>query len=157
MYFTRLVFHIKCLNQCFIFCLALKKTNIYLYRYIYITKLYALDVTASEEVCAMLLFASAECGGPISGAVSGRILSPGYPAPYDNNLHCTWTIEADIGKTIRYPQNSSLRHFKVNAFHCHWSSLGGPPYYTTAFLWQGEASVDVLLKTHQSKSSNSRC
>uniref|UniRef100_A0A8C5A117 CUB and Sushi multiple domains 1 n=1 Tax=Gadus morhua TaxID=8049 RepID=A0A8C5A117_GADMO len=42
----------------------------------------------------------AECGGPISGAISGRILSPGYPAPYDNNLHCTWTIEADIGKTI---------------------------------------------------------
>ncbi|CAG5854549.1 unnamed protein product [Menidia menidia] len=42
----------------------------------------------------------AECGGHISGAVSGRILSPGYPAPYDNNLHCTWTIEADAGKTI---------------------------------------------------------
>ncbi|XP_029281787.1 LOW QUALITY PROTEIN: CUB and sushi domain-containing protein 1-like [Cottoperca gobio] len=42
----------------------------------------------------------AECGGHLTGAVSGRILSPGYPAPYDNNLHCTWTIEADIGKTI---------------------------------------------------------
>uniref|UniRef100_A0A3P8W7T0 CUB and Sushi multiple domains 1 n=1 Tax=Cynoglossus semilaevis TaxID=244447 RepID=A0A3P8W7T0_CYNSE len=42
----------------------------------------------------------AECGGHITGAVSGRILSPGYPAPYDNNLHCSWTIEADTGKTI---------------------------------------------------------
>ncbi|XP_077451119.1 CUB and sushi domain-containing protein 1-like isoform X2 [Stigmatopora argus] len=42
----------------------------------------------------------AECGGHITGAESGRILSPGYPAPYDNNLHCTWTIEADTGKTI---------------------------------------------------------
>eukprot|EP00063_Salmo_salar_P060825 XP_014035660.1 PREDICTED: CUB and sushi domain-containing protein 1-like isoform X3 [Salmo salar] len=42
----------------------------------------------------------AECGGHIAGAVSGRILSPGYPAPYDNNLHCTWSIEADTGKTI---------------------------------------------------------
>ncbi|XP_077568652.1 CUB and sushi domain-containing protein 1-like isoform X2 [Stigmatopora nigra] len=42
----------------------------------------------------------AECGGHITGADSGRILSPGYPAPYDNNLHCTWTIEADTGKTI---------------------------------------------------------
>ncbi|XP_047218456.1 CUB and sushi domain-containing protein 1-like [Girardinichthys multiradiatus] len=42
----------------------------------------------------------AECGGHITGAVSGRILSPGYPAPYDNNLHCTWTVEADTGKTI---------------------------------------------------------
>ncbi|KAK1891689.1 CUB and sushi domain containing protein 1, partial [Dissostichus eleginoides] len=43
---------------------------------------------------------NAECGGHLTGAVSGRILSPGYPAPYDNNLHCTWTIEADTGKTI---------------------------------------------------------
>eukprot|EP00066_Takifugu_rubripes_P030099 XP_011619365.1 PREDICTED: CUB and sushi domain-containing protein 1-like [Takifugu rubripes] len=42
----------------------------------------------------------AECGGHIPAAVSGRILSPGYPAPYDNNLHCTWIIEADTGKTI---------------------------------------------------------
>ncbi|KAJ8250433.1 hypothetical protein COCON_G00223550 [Conger conger] len=42
----------------------------------------------------------AECGGLLQGATSGRILSPGYPAPYDNNLHCTWSIEADTGKTI---------------------------------------------------------
>ncbi|XP_036402136.1 CUB and sushi domain-containing protein 1-like [Megalops cyprinoides] len=42
----------------------------------------------------------AECGDHIRGATSGRILSPGYPAPYDNNLHCTWSIEADTGKTI---------------------------------------------------------
>ncbi|MBN3309505.1 CSMD1 protein, partial [Amia calva] len=42
----------------------------------------------------------AECGGHNTGATSGRILSPGYPAPYDNNLHCTWSIEADSGKTI---------------------------------------------------------
>ncbi|XP_039595033.1 CUB and sushi domain-containing protein 1-like [Polypterus senegalus] len=42
----------------------------------------------------------AECGGHLHGATSGRILSPGYPAPYDNNLHCVWTIEADPGKTI---------------------------------------------------------
>ncbi|XP_062981165.1 CUB and sushi domain-containing protein 1 [Elgaria multicarinata webbii] len=42
----------------------------------------------------------AECGGRIHAASSGRILSPGYPAPYDNNLHCTWIIEADPGRTI---------------------------------------------------------
>ncbi|KAJ8775757.1 hypothetical protein J1605_016155 [Eschrichtius robustus] len=44
----------------------------------------------------------AECGGQIHAATSGRILSPGYPSPYDNNLHCTWVVEADPGKTIRY-------------------------------------------------------
>ncbi|XP_041089827.1 CUB and sushi domain-containing protein 2-like [Polyodon spathula] len=43
----------------------------------------------------------AECGGQIRGETSGRILSPGYPSPYDHNLHCVWTIEADSGSTIR--------------------------------------------------------
>lgn len=50
----------------------------------------------------------AECGGQIHAATSGRILSPGYPAPYDNNLHCTWIIEADPGKTIRYMLNFNI-------------------------------------------------
>ncbi|KAJ8268254.1 hypothetical protein COCON_G00134260 [Conger conger] len=42
----------------------------------------------------------AECGGVIKDELSGRILSPGYPAPYDHNLHCMWTIEAASGSTI---------------------------------------------------------
>ncbi|XP_058853305.1 CUB and sushi domain-containing protein 2-like [Acipenser ruthenus] len=42
----------------------------------------------------------AECGGQIRGETSGRILSPGYPSPYDHNLHCVWTIKADSGSTI---------------------------------------------------------
>ncbi|KAG8517559.1 LOW QUALITY PROTEIN: CUB and sushi domain-containing protein 1, partial [Galemys pyrenaicus] len=43
----------------------------------------------------------AECGGQVRAATSGRVLSPGYPAPYDSNLHCTWVLEADLGRTIR--------------------------------------------------------
>ncbi|KPP67001.1 CUB and sushi domain-containing protein 1-like, partial [Scleropages formosus] len=42
----------------------------------------------------------AECGGHIKGEATGRILSPGYPAPYDHNLHCEWIIEAEPGSTI---------------------------------------------------------
>ncbi|CAB1350804.1 unnamed protein product, partial [Coregonus sp. 'balchen'] len=38
-----------------------------------------------------------ECGGKFTGESSGRILSPGYPFPYDNNLRCTWIIEVDSG------------------------------------------------------------
>lgn len=57
---------------------------------------------------AILIYFVAECGGRIHAATSGRILSPGYPAPYDNNLHCTWIIEADPGKTIRYMLNFSI-------------------------------------------------
>lgn len=55
-----------------------------------------------------LTYFVAECGGRIHAATSGRILSPGYPAPYDNNLHCTWIIEADPGKTIRYMLNFNI-------------------------------------------------
>ncbi len=46
----------------------------------------------------------AECGGTIKDEPSGRILSPGYPAPYEHNLHCMWTIEAAPGSTIRSEQ-----------------------------------------------------
>ncbi len=61
-------------------------------------------------VCVCVLCVCvAECGGHISDATSGRILSPGYPAPYDNNLHCTWSIEADTG------QNHQV--WKVLCFH----------------------------------------
>lgn len=42
----------------------------------------------------------AECGGLIHGEKVGRVLSPGYPAPYDHNLNCVWIIEADAGCTI---------------------------------------------------------
>uniref|UniRef100_A0A673MZM1 CUB and sushi domain-containing protein 3-like n=1 Tax=Sinocyclocheilus rhinocerous TaxID=307959 RepID=A0A673MZM1_9TELE len=42
----------------------------------------------------------AECGGSFKGESSGRILSPGYPFPYDNNLRCTWTFEVDSGNTV---------------------------------------------------------
>uniref|UniRef100_A0A8C5DPG5 CUB and sushi domain-containing protein 3-like n=1 Tax=Gouania willdenowi TaxID=441366 RepID=A0A8C5DPG5_GOUWI len=42
----------------------------------------------------------AECGGSFKGVSSGRILSPGYPFPYDNNLRCTWTIEVNTGNIV---------------------------------------------------------
>lgn len=43
----------------------------------------------------------AECGGSFKGESTGRILSPGYPFPYDNNLRCTWTIEVNSGNIVR--------------------------------------------------------
>ena len=48
----------------------------------------------------------AECGGTIKNEPSGRILSPGYPAPYEHNLHCIWNIEAPPGSTIRSDRHS---------------------------------------------------
>uniref|UniRef100_A0A8C9Y1H6 CUB and Sushi multiple domains 2 n=1 Tax=Sander lucioperca TaxID=283035 RepID=A0A8C9Y1H6_SANLU len=72
----------------------------------------------------------AECGGTIKGELSGRILSPGYPAPYEHNLHCLWTIEATPGSTI------SL-HFLV--YHTE-------EVHDVLRIWDGPQDGGVLLR-----------
>uniref|UniRef100_A0AAX7V0K9 CUB and Sushi multiple domains 2 n=1 Tax=Astatotilapia calliptera TaxID=8154 RepID=A0AAX7V0K9_ASTCA len=72
----------------------------------------------------------AECGGTIKDEPSGRILSPGYPAPYEHNLHCMWTIEAAPGSTI------SL-HFLV--FHTE-------EVHDVLRIWDGPQDGGVLLR-----------
>ncbi|XP_075454326.1 CUB and sushi domain-containing protein 1 [Ascaphus truei] len=72
----------------------------------------------------------AECGGRIYAVASGRILSPGYPAPYENNLHCTWILEADPGKAI------SL-HFIVFDTEVSHDILK---------VWDGPVESNVLLR-----------
>lgn len=61
-------------------------------------------LTESLTCCFLIaaLFSPAECGGRFKGESSGRILSPGYPFPYDNNLRCMWMIEVDPGNIVRY-------------------------------------------------------
>lgn len=56
---------------------------------------------ALSEVFMCLCVYAAECGGNFKGESTGRILSPGYPFPYDNNLRCTWTIEVSSGNIVR--------------------------------------------------------
>lgn len=72
------------------------------------------------SVALLYLLFIAECGGTITEEPSGRILSPGYPAPYEHNLHCMWTIEAAPGSTIRSKQHPSLPFlcFLVLWLHC---------------------------------------
>lgn len=36
----------------------------------------------------------AACGGVIRNATTGRIVSPGFPGNYSNNLTCHWLLEA---------------------------------------------------------------
>ncbi|XP_029427966.1 CUB and sushi domain-containing protein 2 isoform X2 [Rhinatrema bivittatum] len=72
----------------------------------------------------------AECGGSMQGELSGRILSPGYPAPYDHNLNCVWTVEADSGCTIRL-------HFMV--FHTE-------EVHDVLRIWDGSVENGILLK-----------
>uniref|UniRef100_A0A3P8W543 CUB and Sushi multiple domains 2 n=1 Tax=Cynoglossus semilaevis TaxID=244447 RepID=A0A3P8W543_CYNSE len=72
----------------------------------------------------------AECGGNLKDEPAGRILSPGYPAPYEHNLHCMWTIEAPPGSTI------SL-HFLV--FHTE-------EVHDVLRIWDGPQDGGVLLR-----------
>uniref|UniRef100_A0A8B9LZ55 CUB and Sushi multiple domains 2 n=1 Tax=Astyanax mexicanus TaxID=7994 RepID=A0A8B9LZ55_ASTMX len=72
----------------------------------------------------------AECGGMIKDDPSGRILSPGYPAPYEHNLHCVWTIEAAPGSTIGL-------HFLV--FHTE-------EVHDVLRIWDGPQDGGVLLR-----------
>lgn len=58
------------------------------------------EYSGHPMILVLLQFFSAECGGTVRGEVSGQVLSPGYPAPYEHNLNCIWTIEADAGCTI---------------------------------------------------------
>ncbi|KAI8507586.1 hypothetical protein Bbelb_149660 [Branchiostoma belcheri] len=43
----------------------------------------------------------AACGGNITNATTGVILSPGYPSWYAANLSCTWTLSAPEGTSLR--------------------------------------------------------
>ncbi|XP_077167883.1 seizure protein 6 homolog isoform X3 [Paroedura picta] len=42
----------------------------------------------------------AACGGVIRNATVGRIISPGFPASYSNNLTCHWLLEAPPGQRL---------------------------------------------------------
>uniref|UniRef100_A0A8C6YHL2 CUB and Sushi multiple domains 2 n=1 Tax=Naja naja TaxID=35670 RepID=A0A8C6YHL2_NAJNA len=71
----------------------------------------------------------AECGG-MQGESSGRILSPGFPTPYDHNLNCVWTIEAEAGCTIGL-------HFIV--FHTE-------DFHDVLRIWDGPVEKSIILK-----------
>ncbi|XP_072007404.1 CUB and sushi domain-containing protein 3 isoform X6 [Engystomops pustulosus] len=72
----------------------------------------------------------AECGGRFKGESSGRILSPGYPFPYDNNLRCTWVIEVDLGNIV----SLQFLAFDTEASH------------DILRVWDGPLENDMLLK-----------
>ncbi|CAB1315644.1 unnamed protein product, partial [Coregonus sp. 'balchen'] len=66
---------------------------------------------------------SAECGGRFKGESTGRILSPGYPFPYDNNLRCTWTITVNSGNIV----SLQFLAFDTEASHDILKVWDGPP------------------------------
>lgn len=43
---------------------------------------------------------TAACGGVTRNATTGRIVSPGFPGNYSNNLTCHWLLEAPEGQRL---------------------------------------------------------
>lgn len=43
---------------------------------------------------------AAVCGGVVRNATVGRIVSPGFPGNYSNNLTCHWLLEAPNGHRL---------------------------------------------------------
>lgn len=43
---------------------------------------------------------SAACGGLVRNITVGRIVSPGFPSNYSNNLTCHWLLEAPEGQRL---------------------------------------------------------
>nr|XP_015222806.1 PREDICTED: seizure protein 6 homolog [Lepisosteus oculatus] len=43
---------------------------------------------------------AAACGGVVRNATVGRIVSPGFPGNYSNNLTCHWVLEAPEGQRL---------------------------------------------------------
>lgn len=43
---------------------------------------------------------AAACGGAIRNATVGRVVSPGFPGNYSNNLTCHWLLEAPAGHRL---------------------------------------------------------
>lgn len=43
---------------------------------------------------------TAACGGVLRNATVGRVVSPGFPGNYSNNLTCHWLLEAPDGHRL---------------------------------------------------------
>ncbi|GAB0181747.1 CUB and sushi domain-containing protein 3 [Grus japonensis] len=79
------------------------------------------DIEGTDE--GFQLVFTTECGGRFKGESSGRILSPGYPFPYDNNLRCMWVIEVDPGNIV----SLQFLAFDTEASHDILRVWDGPP------------------------------
>lgn len=50
--------------------------------------------TLINQVHIFQYLSTAACGGMVKNATLGRIMSPGFPSNYSNNLTCHWVLEA---------------------------------------------------------------
>uniref|UniRef100_A0A3Q3IJZ5 Seizure related 6 homolog a n=1 Tax=Monopterus albus TaxID=43700 RepID=A0A3Q3IJZ5_MONAL len=72
----------------------------------------------------------ASCGGMIKNATSGRIVSPGFPGNYSNNLTCHWVLEAPEGHQIHiHFEKVALAEDDDRLLIKNGNNIDSPPVY----------------------------
>ncbi|XP_026578828.1 seizure protein 6 homolog [Pseudonaja textilis] len=72
----------------------------------------------------------AACGGVIRNATTGRIVSPGFPANYSNNLTCHWVLEASPGQRVHlHFEKVSLAEDDDRLIIRNGNNIEAPPVY----------------------------
>ncbi|XP_013862274.1 seizure protein 6 homolog isoform X2 [Austrofundulus limnaeus] len=72
----------------------------------------------------------ASCGGMIKNATTGRIVSPGFPGNYSNNLTCHWVLEAPEGHRLHiHFEKVALAEDDDRLLIKNGNNIDSPPVY----------------------------
>ncbi|KAM3868691.1 seizure protein 6 homolog [Diretmus argenteus] len=72
----------------------------------------------------------ASCGGMIKNATYGRIVSPGFPGNYSNNLTCHWVLEAPEGHQLHiHFEKVALAEDDDRLLIKNGNNIDSPPVY----------------------------
>uniref|UniRef100_A0A493TMR8 Seizure related 6 homolog n=1 Tax=Anas platyrhynchos platyrhynchos TaxID=8840 RepID=A0A493TMR8_ANAPP len=72
----------------------------------------------------------AACGGAIRNATVGRVVSPGFPGNYSNNLTCHWLLEAPAGHRLHlHFEKVSLAEDDDRLIIRNGNNMEAPPVY----------------------------
>uniref|UniRef100_A0A8V1ANB9 Seizure related 6 homolog n=1 Tax=Gallus gallus TaxID=9031 RepID=A0A8V1ANB9_CHICK len=72
----------------------------------------------------------AACGGAIRNATVGRVVSPGFPGNYSNNLTCHWLLEAPVGHRLHlHFEKVSLAEDDDRLIIRNGNNVEAPPVY----------------------------
>ncbi|XP_066507502.1 seizure protein 6 isoform X2 [Hoplias malabaricus] len=72
----------------------------------------------------------AACGGMVKNATLGRIISPGFPGNYSNNLTCHWVLEAPEGHRLHiHFEKVALAEDDDRLLIKNGNNIDSPPVY----------------------------
>ncbi|KAF4082351.1 hypothetical protein AMELA_G00150530 [Ameiurus melas] len=72
----------------------------------------------------------ASCGGMLKNATMGRIISPGFPGNYSNNLTCHWVLEAPEGHRLHvHFEKVALAEDDDRLLIKNGNNIDSPPVY----------------------------